>query len=293
MKSTSLLDRRTIVTGTFVTGLAAATVSRTAFAQEATPDAAEATPSTPTSDAADESGPAGRGQGLIDRVAADLAQVEGDLAAVRDDLDTTTIDPVIAKAQDLLTQAQTSFEAASEADGIRYAIAAQSALESASLLIDAQLSYPGLPSDQNWASRALVNAFDFIDQIGASATGASGDIDVVFYIETAQSLYTDAYDLYGSGAYAQAGLTGRAAARLGAVATILTASGGAITSRIGGRSRWIGEHQHQGDFPGAPAPEFNIRGGGEFGLIEDIERKREQEQDRDTPIDVPEPTFSR
>lgn len=272
MNQISKLDRRTMIAGSIATGIAAASVTRAAFAQDSTPEA-EATPSTSDTTESQTAAEA-RGQHLLDRLDAQLASVQADLAAVRDQIDATTIDAVLTQASNLLAQAQTSFDAATEDGTIRAGVAAMTAIEAAGTLIDAQLSHPGLPSDQIWSSQALARSFEIIENVAADITGSSDSVDVNFYIDTAQSLYTSAYDLYGTGSYAQAGLTSRAATTIVSIAAILTASGGTI-----GQAWGYGMGRHGGIVSRADTS-------GVVGIEPGLD------EDRDTPVDVPEPTFS-
>ena len=300
MNHSSLFDRRSVIAGSLATGIAITTAGH-AFAQDATPDAA--TPPEDTLERPDSGGP-DLHEEFIDRLNRQMTTLETDLEAVRADIDPSTIDAAVTYAKDLLDQTQSLLDASNNEEAIRFGIATQSAIESASLLIDAQLSYAGLPSDQNWSSRVLASTYAFIDQLTTNIADSASGIDVSFPVETAQSTYSEAYDLYNTGSWAQAGTTGRAATRLGMVATVLTGTGDAVFSVMGPDDRW---HRRGDDL----LPGFSIIGIGgtgagarrpvpgsatscEAGVGNDtgtVEITEPGDDNRDTPVDVPAPDF--
>jgi hypothetical protein len=84
----------------------------------------------------------------------------------------------------------------------------------------AQLTHTGLPSQEASSSKALVNAYERITAV-SEATASSTEVDVSFYVTTAQSLYQTGYNQYNEGNYAQAAANGKVTASLARIASIL------------------------------------------------------------------------
>lgn len=226
------LNRRSLVTGTAAAGLAGvagAGILGIARAQDdaATPDAStggalatppDATSGTPAASAANE-GPLGTA--ALDRVDEVIASVEEDRAAAGSGIDFTEIDTLIAQAGIHRDLAQTAIDAGDNAEAVRQAFVATGAARAARALIETGLDHPGLPSDEARASRTLTRVHAGIVAVTEESASAA-DPNVEFFVSHAQALYTSAYDLHETGAFAQALGTGRVAGDLAWIAMVLT-----------------------------------------------------------------------
>jgi hypothetical protein len=262
-------DRRKALAGAVVAGVGAAATVGLVYAQESTPEASPSTGDEATPDAS--SNDTGRAQVDLEALNASLELVQGDLDAVRDQINATTIEFLLAQATDLIAQIQAASDAGTT-DGVqRDAFAAIALLHAISTLIRAQITYPGLPSEEARSSQTLARAFETIEEAGTVA-GSARDVDTSFYITTAQSTYTAAYDLYTAGSWTQAALTAKSASEV-AAATVLTSTaeerfgfgmrgpdkpGGLLDGGIGKRrGDWIDDEPGDTTTPvEVPAPDF-------------------------------------
>jgi hypothetical protein len=265
-------DRRKALAGAVVAGVGATATVGLVYAQDSTPEASPSTGDEATPDAS--SNDTGRAQVDLDVLNTSLELVQADLDAVRDQVDATTIETLLAQATDLIAQVQTASDAGTT-DGIqRNAFAAIAVLHATSGLIHAQITYPGLPSEEARSSRILAHAFEAIEEAGTAA-GSATDIDTSFYITTAQSTYTTAYDLYTAGSWAQAALTAKSASGIAAAATILTST---AEQRFGFGMRGV-------DKPGG------LFDGGMAGHQDKPFDDDDDPGDPTTPVEVPAPDF--
>lgn len=263
------LDRRTLVTGVgsaaVIAGLGTTAIASYVAAQDATPSAEEDTTAPSTGEATDTTD-------LTTRLQARLDLLTTDLEAVRADIDPTAIDPLVTEA----TAAIGTLTSAEEPR--RTAAATATLIHSAGLLFDAQLEYAGLPSQEAPSSRVLEAAYTTITD-ASDLTSAS--IDTSLYTATAQTLYSNAYDLYGSGAWAQAATTARAAAALATGASILLGTADAFG---------FGNGNDRGMGSGGFAQELDDRGGMHVQRTDGDES--ETPADSSTPVTVPAPDFA-
>lgn len=227
------MTRRRIVAGTAGLGLAATLGLSAVRAQdEATPEPttgsvgesiADATPAAgvggQTDDDLTDDDAAESGEQVAERIAAateTIETIQSDLAAVATEIETPQIDELLARAVDLRDRAQTALDGGDDG-AIRLARGAHATARAAGDLLRAELTYPGLPSQEVAASRILAAAFERIEAVGAEI-GDSTDADVGLSLTSAQTIYATAFDRYGAGAYAQAAATARVGAELAAIA---------------------------------------------------------------------------
>jgi hypothetical protein len=208
-----------------------------AFAQEATPEpstqstpagTAEATPEQYRATAAERTALAEHIQQITDTI----ATVQADRDAVGGTGDWTTVDDLLAKANQLRDAAKATLETDDLTPVRQQLFAAEGAAMAAESLVRAQLSNYGLPSQQAGASRTLVAAYNQIHET-SNRVNAGTDENAKAFVTTAQNLYQTAYDLYNAGTYAQAARTAEVALQVAGIADILgteftvgTASGG-------------------------------------------------------------------
>lgn len=275
----SAFSRRRAVGG--AVGAVGATVglARLGFAQTTgTPEASTAatpTTGTGTTTSDDTDTGASRLDAVVERANAVIAAVQVDRDAAASEIDTGTVDAVLAEAARLLTDAR---DTSATADVLRLAHAASGTALAARQLIIAQLTYPGLPSQENRASRVLAIAYERITIAGDAAT--AGDTDVSFFVSTAQELYTSAYDLYGNDAYAQSSATARAAAGLAAIAHLLSGGDPDLRGQAGGQ---MPRRMPQGGMgPGLLAPDDHDEM--DVPAVDDGDSQG-------VPVTVPEPAF--
>ncbi len=238
----SRFNRRMLVTSTAAAGLAGVTgvgLLRIAQAQDgaATPD-----PTTDaTTDEASSTGTPGATSGndttfasvAIDRVNEAIASVQADRDAAGSDIDFTEIDSLITRAGIHRDLVQTALDASDNAEAVRQAFVAVGSARAARALIETGLDHPGLPSDEVRASRTLTRVHAGIVAVTADAASAT-DPNVAFFVSHAQTLYTTAFDLNETGAFAQATGTGRVAGDLARIAIVLTSHIGQIDVGRGG-----------------------------------------------------------
>ncbi len=220
------LNRRILVGGTVAAGLATAGYLRLAGAQteSSTPEAEVTDDTSATPDASTSTGDTSRTASMLDHAETVLAAVRADRDAVASEFDTTTVDAVFDQATQLVEAAQAALDGGDTQGAVRFAAGAWQSAEAAGDLIVAQLSYPGLPSQEGAASRVLARAFERIGDV--TATADTADADVSFYVTTAQGVYQTAYDQYNDGAYAQALANGKAIVALTGAAAILSGDEG-------------------------------------------------------------------
>lgn len=214
--------RRRLVGGALAGAVAASAVaglSRAAQEDPATPGTgSDTTPgaSTSTTGRQDRAVAA-----MIERATAVIASVTADRDAVADQIDTTTVDDLLDRARSLVEQAQASDSMDGEGS-LRRAGAAIGIATTSQELLEARLTYPGLPSQEAPASQVLATAYDRVDAQGGQLDATSTDDDTSFLLTTAQGLYGEAHDLYGAGAFNQAAETGATAARVAMIAGFLS-----------------------------------------------------------------------
>jgi hypothetical protein len=235
------IDRRTLAIAAG-TGIVTIGAWRVGLAQ--TNDDADSTPqvtdsATPTAGEAPDTFDAERLADVLENIDADLAWVQADRDAVASSIDTATVDVVLADAENQRVAAQTALDGDDAESAMRYAGGARLEVQAASTLIEAQLSYAGLPSQESQAGRALTRAYEVIIRSGEAA-GSDGDVDISFQVATAQELYGTAYEHYGNGSFAQAALTASGAADLAQAGLVLVGEGG-----FGGDGMFRGEDRMQ------------------------------------------------
>ena len=219
------VNRRTLVAGAAgIAGVAGAGIFGIARAQDdtATPDAATDSPAdatgTPDAPSASETAFA---TDALDRVEEVIVSVEADRDAAGSGIDLSEVDILIEQAGVHRDLAQTAIDAGDNAEAVRQAFVATGAARAARALIETSLDHPGLPSDEDRASRTLARIHAGIVAVTEEAASAT-DPNVGFFVSHAQMLYTSAYDLHQTGAFAQAWGTGRVAGDLAWIAMVLT-----------------------------------------------------------------------
>lgn len=285
----SKMNRRTLVAGTVVAGLTGAGIVRIARAQDdaATPDATpEVTTDVSTSSGTPEAtfdqdtapNDAAFAASAIGRADEVIASVQADRDTVASDLDTTEIDNLLGQAGIHRDLANT---ASDNAEAIRQAFVAVATARAARELIETSLGYAGLPSEEVRASRILDRVHETIVAVTEESASAT-DANVEFFVSHAQTLYATAYDLHGTGAYAQAIGNGRVAGRLAWIATALMADISQIGPERRGRGEGIfseGRRRRGRGLPGDTAGD-DLDGGSDDGSDTDV-----------TPESVPAPDF--
>jgi hypothetical protein len=293
-------NRRSLVVSSAAAGLAGAAgtgIFRIARAQDdtatsdatadsppdATTDAATAT-SRPEAASANETTFATVALGRVDDV---IASVEVDRNAAGSGIDFSEIDILIEQAGIHRDLAHTAIDASDNAEAVRQAFVATGAARAARALIEAGLDHPGLPSAEARASRTLTRVHAVIVAVTEESASAT-DPNVDFFVSHAQTLYTQAYELHETGAFAQALGTGRVAADLAWIAMVLTpdlsqigAGRGDLGGVFGGRRR----RPAQGG-PGNPG------GGDRFGGRMDDAGLDDGVDTGATPETIPAPDFS-
>ncbi len=222
----NMLHRRILVGSAIGAGLTTAGIVRIGRAQtdsgtdSGTPEASE---SGPTVDSDDEQigDDAGGVVSEIERAGAALAYAHADREAVGDQIDTAIVDELLSQSVTMLDDAQVSFESGDTEQASLFAHAAGNAARTASGLVVAQLTHTGLPSHEASTSRELARTHERITAV-SEATASSTEVDVSFYVTTAQALYQTAYDQFNEGNYAQAAANGKATGSLVGIASILT-----------------------------------------------------------------------
>lgn len=292
------LNRRTLAVGTAAAGLASvagAGIFRIAQAQvdTATPDAttdspADATTGTPEAVSANETVFAAD---AIERVDEVIASVEADRDAAGSGIDVSEIDTLIEQARIHRDLAQTAIDAGDNAEAVRQAFVAVGSARAARALIETSLDHPGLPSDEVRASRTLTRVHAGIVAVTEESASAT-DPNVEFFVDHAQALYTNAYDLHETGAFAQALGTGRVAGHLAWLAMVLTPHVSQIGAGRGDRGGGVFGGGRRGPTQGG----FGIPGvGGMFGgkLDDSFDDGFDDGMDTGaTPEDIPAPEFS-
>jgi len=220
-------DRRAVVGGVVGAGLATAGIARLATAQSstdsATPDASTAATPEPSSSDTSGSTNTAMAEERIARAQERLDAATADRDAVSGEVDTATSDALLADGTTLLAAAQASLDAGDTGEAIRQASATGAAATASTAVLVSLLTFPGLPSQESAAARALAGAFD---QVGTAADDAADvtAVDAAALVTTAQGLYSLGYDQYGSGAYAQALGNARAAASVAKIVTVLAST---------------------------------------------------------------------
>lgn len=228
---------------------------------------------------------------MIDRATTVITRVTADRDAVAGHIDTANIDALLEQATGFVDQVQASSSSA-ESQPVRLLAAAIATAATARELIEAQLTYPGLPSQKTPASRKLAAAYERITRIGEEIDGTS-DVDTDFFVTTAQSIYGEAFDLYSAGSFNQAAETGATAAHIATIAGVLDGSMNAFDRH----------NDHRG-MPGIgrrhAKPLIHLHGGHNDhrcmpGIGRDVGRSFAREDDGDDsapePVTVPDPTF--
>ena len=306
------VDRRRLLAGSLVTGVVAAGAARITGAQDdtatpvATPDTTpDATPGgTPAVDT-NRTGAAETDQALaeeaIARADAIISSVGMDRDSVASSTDVSDIDSILTQAGIHRDRAQTVLASGSEPEAVREAMVAGATAWAARLLLEARLSYPGLPSQDVRTSRELVRTHENIVAVSADAASAT-DANVGFFIANAQQLYASAFELYSDGAFAQAAGTAQAATSLGRIAAFLTTDASMIgrdhLHRGGADDRGMGPF---GDMRDSGWPGADDRGMGPFGGMRgpgwpgadrwDDPKNDSFEAEDQEPITVPAPDF--
>lgn len=297
------MNRRKLVAGTAVAGLSGAGIFRIARAQDdaGTPDATadEATSSgTPeaTTGQDTEQDDATVAAAAIARADEVITSVGADRDAIASDIDTTEIDSLIDQAGVHRDLATSSIAAGDNAEAIRQAFVAVATARSARELIETGLGYAGLPSEEVRASRTLARVHETIVAVTEESASAT-DPNVEFFVSHAQALYTTAYDLHGTGAYAQAIGNGRVAGRLAWIATALMADisevgqNGIGRGGRGGRGDAIFGGDRRGPGRGGPGVPGGRMGPGDRAG-DDLDDALDDGSDTDaTPEPVPAPEF--
>lgn len=283
-----LVSRRRLLAGSLASTVVAAGAFRIAGAQDdpATPDATPGgTPAVDTNGTA----AAGTDQALaeeaVTRADAIIRSVRTDRDSVASSNAVSDVDPILSQADIHHDRAEAALASGTEPEAVREATVAGAAARTARLLLEARLSYPGLPSQDVRTSRGLVRAYEDIAAVSADA-GSATDANVGFFITNAQQLYASASDLYAGGAFAQAAGTAQAATSLARIATLLMADpsmiGGGWPRRGGGNGARRGLGGENGGRMGPGWPGTDQRDdlvNGPFGA-EDQE-----------PVPVPAPDF--
>lgn len=174
------------------------------------------------------------------QIEAEISEVEqvidtvaNDWSSVASNTDTFTVDALLSGAQALLDDARTSLGNGNYQQAQGLVRAADQATNAASALVQAQLADYGVPSQQAQASRKLVDAYYAVQEVSGQATRLTS-VDVSFYVETAQELYAEAYDLYNAGTYEQAMQTANTAQQVSRIANTIWEANGLISSGPGG-----------------------------------------------------------
>ncbi|MBA2277662.1 MAG: hypothetical protein H0W06_07835 [Chloroflexia bacterium] len=285
MSTQGAFDRRRLIAGTLGAGLATTTLFQIGSAQNqgATPEASpSANTGTGTDERADDRSTE-RATTAIEWASGTITTVQTDRAAVATQLDATTIDTLLTQAVTLRDRAQQATDGGDTSEAVRLSLAASATAEAGGDLIVAQLTYPGLPSQQARSSRVLAGVYDALKMV-SDETAASTNTDVTFSVTTAQAIYATTYDLYTGGAFARATASARASRRLTHAVLLLTASigaGGPVTLRhesLGHELDGPDGRGHRRGHPGRPL----MPGDGPF---------HEADAVSDEPVSVPEPEF--
>jgi len=269
-----MLHRRRLLAGSLATGVVTMGALRIAGAQDdiATPQATPAaTPSVERDETAVAADDGVLAEEMLARADAIILSVQTDRDSVTSGIDMSDVDAILAQASAHRDLARQAIDAAAAPEAVRQAVVAGATARAARVLLEARLSYPGLPSQEIRSSRELARAHEQIAAASTDAASATGT-NVDFFIANAQELYTSAYDLYGTGAFARASRTALAASALARIAGLLMADhislgdgmmarggpgGHPMRARRGRQSLDDDAPDMEGDEPvTVPAPEF-------------------------------------
>lgn len=217
------VDRRRLLAGSLVTGIVAAGAARIAGAQDdpATPDATpDATPGGDTSAIGVAESDQAQAEEAIARADAVISSVRMDRDSVASSTDVSGVDSILAQAGIHRDRAEAAL-ASGSGEPVREGMVASATAWTARRLLEARLTYRGLPSQDVWTSRELVRAYENIAAVSTDAASTS-DENASFFVANAQQLYASAFDLYSGGAFAQAAGTAQAATSLARIAAFLT-----------------------------------------------------------------------
>lgn len=277
-----MLHRRRLLAGSLASGVVAVGALRIAGAQDdtATPDATlDATPSVGRDKTVVDANNGVLAEEMLARADDIILSVQTDRDSVTSGVDLSDVDAILAQANAHHDLARQALDAGAVPEAVRQAVVAGATARAARVLLEARLSYPGLPSQEIRSSRELARAHEHI--AAASTTAASASVtgtNVDFFIANAQDLYTSACDLYGACAFAQASRTALAASALARIADLLMVNDfgldNGVMARGGpGRPGHPGMRPHLG-LPGLP------------GLDDDAPK-----MEGDEPVTVPAPEF--
>lgn len=289
----SRLNRRRLVAGTVVAGVTGAGIFEIARAQNtATPEATSGvgTPEA-TSGQDTEQGEATFATSALAWADEVIASVQADRDAVTSDIDTTEVDSLITQAGVHRDLAQTAIDGGDNTEAIRQAFVAAASAQAARELIETSLGYPGLPSQEARASQILASVHERVTAVTTDSATAT-DPNVEFFVTHAQTLYTAAYDLYGTGAFAQAIGTVHVSGELARIATALMADISQVHSIRDARGGLFGDDRRGTDRGGPGMP--GLPGGGLGpgpGLGQGPDDPGEGPDSDATPVPVPAPDF--
>ena len=188
------LDRRTFAAVAAGSGVAGVGIARLAFAQTSA-STPEASTSTPEAGETEEDAPSGdhadRSTELLAAFDDELASIQADVTAAGSGIDATTITAVLDDAQKQKTAAEAAVTGSDTETAMRTGFAAAGELRVARILLEAQLSYAGLPSQEQRSARILSAVYGQIIAAG-DAAAADSSVDIAFQVSTAQSVYTQA-----------------------------------------------------------------------------------------------------
>lgn len=278
-----MLHRRRLLAGSLATGVIAVGALRIAGAQDdsATPDATlDATPTAGQDETVVDANNQVLAEEMLARADDIILSVQTDRNSVTSGGDLSGVDAILAQASAHRDLARQALDAETVTEAVRQAVVAGATARAARVLLEARLSYPGLPSQEIRSSRELARAHEHIAAASTNAASASATgTNVDFFIANAQDLYTSAYDLYGTSAFAQASRTAQAASALARIADLLMVDdlglGNGVMAR-GGPGR-AGHPGHSGMRPLPVLP-------GLPGLDDDAMEGEE-------PVTVPAPEF--
>lgn len=272
-----MLHRRRLLAGSLATGVVTMGALRIAGAQDdtATPQATtDATPTDGQDETVIDTNNGVLAEEMLARADAIILSVQTDRDSVTSGGDMSDVDAILAQASAHRDLARQAIDAAAAAEAVRQAIVAGATARAARELLEARLSYPGLPSQEIRSSRELARAHEQIAAASTDAASATGT-NVDFFIANAQELYTSAYDLYGAGAFARASRTALAASALARIAGLLMVDDLGLGSGVMARGGF-GRSRRPGVRPRLGLP----------GLDDDA-----PDMDGDEPVTVPAPEF--
>lgn len=255
----STLSRRQVTAGIAAGGGIAATMYRLTQAQTTgTPEAAVETADPSSSESSSKLTDA------IARVRETIARVQADRDAVSSDIDAKTVDDLLTQATTLVDDAEANVATGDARTLLQQVRGARGIAGAAQAVIVAELMFAGLPSQANKSVAVLTEAHDQVAALTTVAEADTSTIDLGAITSQAQALYTKAYDLHGTGAFAQAMAYADAAEDLAEAGLTLSGERSANDhgDRRGGKHDRHDESEDNGDSTSTdevatpPAPEF-------------------------------------